>query len=325
VSSAVVTASGSVAVFFAGKAHHLIEESETSSGQWTQTNLGGILSSAPSVVQIGSSTLDVFYRGADNRLWERTNNGAGWLAAQRLAQLGPVGAPEAVAQPSGLIDVFWQGLHGVRLWHAQYNPALGWTGPRALGGTLAGSPSPVEQPSGEIQVFWKGKVYGELWRVVRDPESGTWGSPQDLGLGRLGGLPQAVALPNGEVDVFWRSSTGQHVVDYVELSPAGGPAGPTNPGGAHGTGQPWPVMAAGGEWLLLRGKDSRLRAATRATDGRWPASLPVAGISGLASAPFAAAGPQDGPLVVFWIDAGDHLWAARFAQGAGWTEPVDLS
>ena len=324
-SSAVITAAGSPAVFFVGKAHHLVEESESASGDWTLTNLGGVVSSTPSVVEVGSGTLDVFYRGPDNRLWERTNNGTGWLAAQRLGQMGPVGTPEAIAQPGGVIDVFWQGFHGVRLWHAQYVPGLGWTGPQNLGGTLGGTPSPVLQPSGEVQVFWKSKVYGELWRVYRDPDSNTWGSPQDLGMGQLGGSPQAVALPNGDVDVFWRGSAGQHLVYSVELSPAGTPAAPANPGGARGTGQPRPIMASGGEWLLLRGQDGGLRAATRTTDGQWPASLPVAKIAGLESAPYAAVGPPDGPLVVFWIDASDRLWAAQFTQTAGWTEPVDLT
>jgi hypothetical protein len=311
-------------VFFAGKSHHLIEEWETAAGQWTETNLGGIASSAPSVVQVGLSTLEVFYRGGDDHLWERTNNGAGWLPAQRLGQMGRVGTPEAVAQPNGVIDVFWRGFGGVRLWQAQYNPGSGWTGPQNLGGTLGSAPSPVEQPSGEVQVFWKGKVYGQLWCVVRDADGDAWGSPEDLGIAGLGSSPQAVGLADGDIDVFWRDSAAPHVVDFVELSPAGVPAGPASPG-AFGTGQPWPVLASGEEWLLVRGWNGGLRAATRSADGQWPASMPVFGISGMLSVPFAAAGPQGGPLVVFWLDGTDHLWTAQFTSAAGWTKPVDLT
>ena len=34
----------------------------------------------------------------------------------------------AVAQPNGVIDVFWKGSHDPHLWHAQYNPRHGWAG-----------------------------------------------------------------------------------------------------------------------------------------------------------------------------------------------------
>src|SRR5215469_5859780 len=98
-------------------------------GQWTRTDLGGYLTAAPSAVLAGSA-LDVFYRGAGHRLWERTGTPSGFGPAQRFGQFGPVGIPEAVAQPDGVIDVFWRGYGGVRLWHAQYDPVSGWAGPQ---------------------------------------------------------------------------------------------------------------------------------------------------------------------------------------------------
>ncbi|MGH3302446.1 MAG: glycoside hydrolase domain-containing protein [Streptosporangiaceae bacterium] len=319
-SPAVVTPSGTTAVFYTDS-EHLIEQSVSTSGHWTRTDLGDNATGVPSVVQVGSGTIDVFYRGVGKFLWELTSNGVGWLPPQRLTQLGRVGTPEAVAQSDGVIDLFWRGFNGTHLWHARYSPGIGWAGPRNLGGFLRGSPDPVAEPSGQVQVFWRGLVDGNLWRIVGGT-SATWSSPQDLGMGRLGGPPEAVALPTGEVDVFWLGLGLRHVWSTV-LPPGAGPARPTVPGGPPGPGQPWPVLAAGGEWLLFQGPGRGLRTMTRAADGQWPGSL-WAGISGLASAPFAATGPESGSLEVFWLSRTGQLWTASFTQAAGWSKPVEL-
>lgn len=315
-----VTPSGTTDVFYTDS-QHLIEQSASTAGHWTRTDLGGGASGVPSVVEVGSGTIDVFYRGADDFLWELTSSGAGWLPAQRLTQLGQVGTPEAVSQPDGVIDVFWRGVSGLHLWHARYSPASGWASPQFLGGFLADAPDPVEQPSGQIQVFWRGLVYGNLWRVV-DGTSGAWSSPQNLGMGRLGAAPQAVALPSGEVDVFWRGS-GQRHIWWTALQPGAGPTPPSIPGARTGVGQPWPVLAAGSEWLLFQGPNYGLRTLTRAPDGQWPGAL-WAGISGLATTPFAAVGSESGPLGVFWLSRTGQLWTATFTQTAGWSRPVEL-
>ncbi|HXZ63774.1 MAG TPA: glycoside hydrolase domain-containing protein [Streptosporangiaceae bacterium] len=321
-SSAVVTPGGSTAVFYASPTHQLIEDSASGASAWTRTDLGGDVIGAPSVVEVGASTVDVFYLGGDGDLVEVASSGAGWLPPQPVSQLGQVGAPEAVAQPNGVIDVFWRGPQDGSLWLAQYDPGLGWAGPQDLGGTVDGLPDPVEQPSGQLQVFWRGAVYGSLWRVVRGA-AGTWSSPQDLGVGVLGGQPAAVALPTGEIDVFWRG-LGQRYVWWTVLLPGASPAQPTVPAGSAGVGQPWPALAAGGEWLLFEGRFGGLQVTTRPANGEWPAPVPVAGISGLAAAPFAAAGPEPGPLAVFWMGLGDQLWTAEFTEAAGWSVPVAL-
>ena len=275
----------------------------------------------PSAVQVGSGTVDVFYRGADGFLWQLTSNGDGWLPPQQLTQMGKVGTPEAVSQPDGVIDVFWRGGDDSHLWHAQYSPAAGWSGPQYLGGFLADAPDPVEPASGQVQVFWRGLVYGNLWRVV-EGTSGTWSSPQNLGMGRLGGPPRAVALPSGEVDVFWRGRGLQHIW-WTALLPGAGPAAPTIPGNRSGVGQPWPVLAAGGELLLFQGPQHGLRTTARAPDGQWPGAL-WSGISGLATAPFAATGSSSGPLAVFWLSWTGQLWTASFSQATGWSKAVEL-
>ena len=97
------------------------------------------------------------------------------------------GGPSAVAQPNGVIDVFWKGSNDDHLWHGQYSPGEGWTGPQNLQGSLASGPYPAETRSGQVQVFWKG-TDGNLWHVVRGLGT-SFTRPADLGMGPLGGAP----------------------------------------------------------------------------------------------------------------------------------------
>ena len=323
-SAAVTEANGSTFVFAMGPGHHLIEQATTGNGQWTRTDLGGYLTSAPSAVMVGSS-LDVFYRGAGHRLWEITGTSTGFGPGQRLSQFGQVGVPEAVSQSDGVIDVFWRGFGGSRLWHAQYDPGSGWAGPQDLRGSLASDPYPVVTPSGDVQVFWSGAADRNLWRDVRGGISGRWGGPQDLGMGPLVGSPQAVALASGEIDVFWRRLTRPRFLELAVLRPGGRIAGPVNPGGALGRLlQPWPVVAAGSEWLAFQGRLGGLRQVHVTSDGGWSVSVWVRGVAGLLSAPFAAAGPASAPLEVFWTGTDGHLWVEQFTPSGGWGRPVQL-
>jgi hypothetical protein len=317
-----VTQSGTTELFYTDSGNLIEQSASTTGGLWTRTELTGDASGVPSAVEVGSGTTDVFYRGSDGFLWELTSNGSGWLPPQQLTQMGRVGTPEAVSQPDGVIDVFWQGVAGYQLWHAQYSPTTGWAEPQNLGGVLDGEPYPVEA-SGGVQVFWRGLGDRNLWRIAAG-SSGTWSSPQDLGMGELGSSPQAVALPTGEVDVFWRG-LGQQRDWFTLLVPgaAATPSRPIMPLAASGIGQAWPVLGAGGEWLLFEGRYGGLRTITRAADGSWLGSR-WAGISGLATFPFAAASPESGPLEVFWLSKTGQIWTASYTQASGWSTPVEL-
>jgi hypothetical protein len=307
---------------YEGTDHHLWAESAGPSGHWTRTDLGGDLTSAPSVVQVGSADLDVFYRGAGGWLWERTWNGREWLAARELAAMGDLGSgPRAVAQPNGVVDVFWHGSHDPHLWHAQDNPGHGWTGPQNLGGNLGSSPYPVETSSGAVQVFFEG-TDRHLWRVARGLGE-AWSGPEDLGMEKLGGPPHAVALPGGEVDVFWRGSTSPHEIWSADLVPGRAVAGPL-PAGGRITGQPWPVASGNSEGVLFRGTDARLWVVRRSDGGRWAAAVRLTGTGEVATSPMVTAGPHSVPLEVFWTGSKNKLWAAQLRLPGNWGKPADL-
>ena len=307
-------------VFYRGSGNHLWEESRAAGGSWSRKDLGGRLSSEPSVVQVGKSGLAVLYRNGTGELTVKRRSRGRWLAPQVLPMMGIIGgAPRAVAQTNGVIDVFWSGNYDKHLWHGEFNPGRGWSGPQRLQGSLASWPDPVESGSGVVQVFWEG-TDGRLWRVVR-PVGTTWTAPQALGMAPMGGPPHAVQLPNGETDVFWRGKV-PHSIWSAQIAPDQRVRGPRNLGGVV-SGAPWPVVAAGAESVLFRDPHGQLWQVPR-TGGKWGPARRVQVAAGLSSAPFAASGGTGTPLQLFWTGSNASLWSARFTPSTGWQQPVDL-
>jgi hypothetical protein len=307
----------SSSVFYQAPDHHLWRKPRQAHSSWgPAVDMGGELSSAPSVVTVGASTTDVFYRGRSGDLWVVKRTSSGWQRGTDISLMGDLGsAPQAVAQPNGVIDVFWKGSHDDHLWHGQYDPGRGWSGPQRLGGNLASGPAPVENSSGGIQVFWEGTGRARaLWHVSR-PLGGSWSKPASLGMGPLGGTPRATALPNGAAQVVWRGSTAPHHIWSAYLVPGARAAGPRDLGGSV-SGTPWPEAAQGTARVFYRGTDGRMWQLTYRKDGRWhpPARL---ALGKLGAAPFSASGTGSGPFEVFWRGTGGALWTA--SDAGTWT------
>ncbi|HEY2640347.1 MAG TPA: glycoside hydrolase domain-containing protein [Streptosporangiaceae bacterium] len=310
-----------VAAFYKGSDHRLWEVSRSGNGGWQHTDLGGSLTSAPTVVQVNTAELDVFYRGGGGYLWQRRHTAVGWQPARKLGLMGSLGGgPRAVAQPNGVIDVFWKGSNDNHLWHGQYSPGERWTGPQNLHGSLATWPYPVETRSGQVQVFWRG-TDGNLWHVVRGLGL-PFTRPVDLGMGPLGGAPQAVALPSGEIDIFWRGKT-RPIAIWAAVLRGHQVSGPARQGGLV-SGDPWPVVAACTELILYRGRNGRLWAFSRLPGGLWAPPSVASTTGSPRSQPFAATGPPGAPLEVFWTAADGHLLAAGLTKSGHWERPVDL-
>ena len=85
-------------------------------GRWSRwENLGGNLTSAPSVSSWAPNRLDVFARGTDNALWHIWWNGTRWSSWESLG--GTItSAPAAVSWGPNRTDVFARGS-GNSLWH----------------------------------------------------------------------------------------------------------------------------------------------------------------------------------------------------------------
>jgi glycoside hydrolase-like protein len=314
------TADNSSAVFYEGPGHHLWTESRMASGAWWRTDLGGDLTSAPTVVQTGGGGLAVLYRGRTGELTAVRKIGGRWQAPQVLPSMGIIGsAPRAVAQPNGVIDVFWSGAYDRHLWHGEFNPGEGWTGPQPLLGSLASWPYPIESPSGVVQVFWKG-TDGHLWRVVRNVGA-PWTRPQDLGMGPMDGAPLAIELPDGETDVFWRGLAPHHIWSAV-ITRRQRVLGPSDLGGRL-VGSPWPVVAAGSDAVLFRGPRGQLWELRR-TGVKWSSAERIGLVHGLDSGPYAASGGASSPLQLFWTGLDGKLWTERYTSQTGWEQPVDL-
>ena len=316
-------AAESSAVFYEGADHHLWRQERGRRGRWQPAvDMGGDLSGQPTVVAVGGSVLDVLYRGRTGYLWLARRVNGRWQPARQIALMGHLGSvPRAVAQPNGVIDVFWKGSADDHLWHGQYTPGRGWSGPQRLGGQLSGPPAPVESRYGVVQVFWEGPGPGRtLWRVTRRLGQG-WTRPASLGMGPMGGAPHATALPSGAIDVVWRGSTSPHHVWSAFLSPGHRARVPHDLGGVI-SGAPWPAAAAGSARVFFRGRRGGLWEVTYSSGGHWHVPAPVPA-GRLGSEPFAAAGMGSGPFEVFWKGVHGGLWAAS-TSGARWQVPQSL-
>ena len=157
-SAAFTLPDGTTDVFYRGTDGGLWYVRHVPGGGWARpVGLGGHLASEPSAIAVDSEHIRVFYRGADGFLWQVRYTPAGWSRPRALSRMGVLGGrPMAVAQPTGVIDVFWKSP-GAHLSFGEYSQAQGWSSPQRLAGKLASYPSPVISSRGVIQVFWKGQ------------------------------------------------------------------------------------------------------------------------------------------------------------------------
>lgn len=324
--SAVSLPNGSQDVFYQADGHELWIERFVPSSGWTKpVRTGASAWSVPSVVWTGSA-VDVFYKSSQGFLRFDSYQPDGTLIARRrLPLMGILGTgPRAVAQPGGVIDVFWRGSADDHLWHGQFTPGSGWDGPQGLGGDLASAPSPVESAPGTTAVFWKG-TDGSLWQVTRNLH-GRWSAPASLGMGPLGGPPQATAQPSGAIEVYWPGTGIAHLWEGF-YQPSAGWRGPRDLGGRVRS-APAPVTAGRTVRVLWRGLAHQLDYVRHRQGSGWnvigwdgPVTLHLGWLN---SGPFAAVGGPGGIVQVFWRGRDESLWTASLT-GHGWSGPVRLA
>jgi SpoIID/LytB domain protein len=149
----------------------------------------------PGAVSPTAGRTDVFARGADGAVWQRTE--AGGLGAWQSIGGLTTSDPDASSWGANRIDVFVRGTDNA-LWQRTYNGA--WQGWDGLGGSLFSSPTAVSWGPNRIDVFAKGSD-GALWS--RAWTGSSWTNWYSLGGGFIGDPDVASWGPN-RLDVFVR-------------------------------------------------------------------------------------------------------------------------
>ncbi|MGA2885050.1 MAG: carboxypeptidase regulatory-like domain-containing protein [Halobacteriota archaeon] len=166
------------------------------------TSLGGNLTSAPAATSPAAGTIDVFVRGTNGGLYEKTtaNNGTSWSGWIPLGgQLASGTGPAADARGLNSLDVFVQGTDHV-LYYTHWNGA--WSAWKSLGGVLTSSPAATSPSTSVIDVFVR-STNGALWSVNSTNNGTTWSAWKSIG-GQLasGTGPAADARGLNSLDVF---------------------------------------------------------------------------------------------------------------------------
>jgi hypothetical protein len=102
--------------------------------------LGGNLTSAPALNSQGDGIVNVFARGPDCAVWQKSWNGSAW---SEWVSLGGCifGAPAAVSRVAGEVDLYAR-AGGNAIFQRHFDPAAGW------GGWVEVDPAAVESSAG---------------------------------------------------------------------------------------------------------------------------------------------------------------------------------
>jgi endonuclease/exonuclease/phosphatase family metal-dependent hydrolase len=205
---------GSVHIAWRSSTNRIKYDRWTFATGWTPVvDLGGMSSSAlasdPFPVLSGTSRVDIFWRGANGKLWRNSsdNNGASWYGETCLEDVLPA-QPTGIGQTNGDVDLFWRTSSG-DIGHRAYQVASGWSPTETLWSSspAVSDPQPVVRSSGYRDVYWKGQD-GNLWHLWYPNGNcnifSTWCGPQNTNVGQLNSAPAVVGYATGGVDVFWR-------------------------------------------------------------------------------------------------------------------------
>jgi len=187
----------------------------------TWNSLGGIVTSGPDASSWGTARTDVFVRGSDNSLFQKSWDGSKWSAWNPLGGI-LTSSPGAVSWSTNRIDVFVRGSDN-QLYHRFWG-GTAWSNWEALGGILTSGPDVASWGTGRLDVFVRGTDNG-LWH--RWWTGTQWSGWEDLG-GILTSDPTAVSWGPNRVDVLvrgtdnglWQKSWDGHA--WSSWAPLGG-------------------------------------------------------------------------------------------------------
>jgi endonuclease/exonuclease/phosphatase family metal-dependent hydrolase len=153
---------------------------------------------APAAIMTADGGIEVFVRGANSELVQRTAGRKGWSGWKNLG--GTISsAPAVTSSRPGRLDAFVRGAGDDLVYRVFRNGR--WGGWINLGGTLTSAPAAVSPAPGRIEVFVRG-ASGEL--VQRSYRNGAWGGWKNFGT-RIASAPAVVSPAAGRIELFARS------------------------------------------------------------------------------------------------------------------------
>ena len=155
---------------------------------------------APAAIMTADGGIEVFVRGQNSELVQRTYGRQGWSGWKNLG--GNISAAPAVTSSRpGRLDVFVRGGGG-DLVHRYFQDGR-WSGWLNLGGALSSAPAAVSTGPGKITVFARGSRSQLLQRSYRN---GTWGKWTWVFGIDMTSAPAVVSPAPGRIELFVRST-----------------------------------------------------------------------------------------------------------------------
>jgi hypothetical protein len=170
-------------------------------------SLGGVLTSSPAATSPTSGVLDVFGRGTNGGLYEKTstNGGSSWSAWTSLGgQIASGTGPAVYSSGAGHLDVFVEGTNGA-LYHKSYTGT--WSGWHSLGGSLTSSPAATSTSAGVIEVFVRG-TDGAIWQKTTANNGTSWSNWYKIGGQLASGTGPAACSWGSRLGLFVEGTNG---------------------------------------------------------------------------------------------------------------------
>jgi hypothetical protein len=145
--------------------HHRVFQPGAGWSPWA--SIAGGLTSAPALNSQQSGVLNVFARGTDGQLWQRSWTGAAWTEWMPLGG-GIIGAPSVVSRRENQLDLFVRGTDR-SLFQRWWTVEGGWSGFLHLDGAVIDStPTPVSDVEGHLVLFARsrGGIVYKRWRAA---------------------------------------------------------------------------------------------------------------------------------------------------------------
>jgi hypothetical protein len=177
--------------------------SRNSSGIWTGWQVvGGVATSEPAAVSWDSNRIDVFMRGSDNYIYQKTWTPGAWTNWTNVSgTAASLSAPAVASWGPGRLDLFMRGIDNMIYWKAYTGGS--WGGWASLGGPSNSAPAAISRGTNAVDLYMRGtdnqiyyKFYnGSSW-------SASWTS--------LGGVatsaPTVSSWGANRLDVFVRNT-----------------------------------------------------------------------------------------------------------------------